>query len=304
MIMDIIKRLLLEYGEGPWPEDEDEVDKFGNLYPEGVYQRLFRIFDADPKEFMKNILEDLKLGLDGEFNIIYKYLTEYEGRTPYYVPIEFNTSEVASFFYDDRDYDIVSMVRDYLDGNWDYGHDYECFEMDSWLLNKIDKDNMAFMREKYLENLDVEESQEDFEEFIYSEFGNDIGCAAGDAQFNADIDSLHEDFMNSIDSYLHNFNGKWDRNEGKYIGEIEFGDLLAHPDFTAALEQQLEMHNPEPADLLWELLDYDMRYGGSDVLLPSEKIRINTDRHFRYGGNGEIDWDFFNEILSDRLNYY
>lgn len=303
-MVDIIKKLLLEYEGVYWSDEDDEVDKFGNLYPEKVYQRLFKIFDADPKEFMLNVLEDLKLGLDVEFNIIYKYLSEYEDRTPYYIPVEFNSSEVSSFFYDDRDYDIVSMVRDYLDGNYDYGHDYECFEMDNWLLNKVNKDNMTIMRDKYLENLDGEESQEDFEGFIYNEFGNDIGCAAGDAQFNADIESLHEDFMSSIDSYLDNFNGKWVWNEGRYVGEIEFGVLLSHPDFKAALEQQLEMHNPKPVDILWELLDYDMRYGGSGVLLPSERIRINTDRHFRYGGNGEIDWGYFNEILSDKLNYY
>jgi glycosyltransferase involved in cell wall biosynthesis len=45
-------------------------------------------------------------------------------------------------------------------------------------------------------------------------------------------------------------------------------------------------------------------YGGQyNYFFPDDLIRINTDKHFRYGGAGDIDWEYFNEILSDRLNY-
>ena len=39
---------------------------------------------------------------------------------------------------------------------------------------------------------------------------------------------------------------------------------------------------------------------GSTALLHLDvnnaKISINTDKHFRYGGAGNIDWNYFNEI--------
>ena len=38
--------------------------------------------------------------------------------------------------------------------------------------------------------------------------------------------------------------------------------------------------------------------------LPEDCIRINSDKHFRYGGAGTIDWKFFNEVLLDRIDYY
>jgi hypothetical protein len=49
-----------------------------------------------------------------------------------------------------------------------------------------------------------------------------------------------------------------------------------------------------------ELNGYSSEY---NYFFPEELIKINTDKHFRYGGAGDIDWGHFNEILSDRLNY-
>jgi hypothetical protein len=41
-----------------------------------------------------------------------------------------------------------------------------------------------------------------------------------------------------------------------------------------------------------------------NVLLPNEEVYINTDKHFRYGGAGDIDPQYFNEVLHDKLMYY
>jgi len=301
----IIKKLLLEF-EGVSMDDED-IDKFGNLFPENVYNRLFKIFDSDPENFMKRTLNDLSLdATEKEFNIIYKYLTEYENRTPYYIPVSFNSNEISEFF-NDGEYGIQTLVKDFLDGDWDYGHDYECFDVDDWLINKIDSENMNKLKELYLKNLDGEESEEDFKEFIESEYGGDIGCAAGDAQMNADIDSLHSDFLSKIDDYLSRFNGKLvDTPNGRqYEGEIELGELVDNSYFVEVLEDELSSHYPKPVDILWKIIEQEEYYGaGNNSILPEEKIRINEDRHFRYGGNGDIDWGYFNEILSDKLSYY
>lgn len=303
---DIIKRLLLEFNSDS-TDDDGDIDKFGDLFPKNVYNRLFKIFDSDPETFMSSTLKDLSLdSTEKEFNIIYKYLTEYEDRTPYYIPVVFTSLEISDYFNDGEN-GIQTLVKNFLRGDYDYGYDYECFNVDDWLINKIDDDNMNKLKELYLKNLDVEESEEDFKEFIESEYGGDIGCAAGDAQMNADIDSLHSDFLSKIDDYFSRFNGKLvDTPNGKqYEGEIEIGELVDNSSFDEILEDELSSYYPKPADIFWKIVESEGYYGaGDNPILPEEKIRINEDRHFRYGGNGDIDWGYFNEILSDRLSYY
>lgn len=309
----IIKKLLLEF-QGTSTDDGEDIDKYGNLFSENVYNKLFKIFDSDPEKFMKSTIKDLSLdSTEKEFNIIYKYLTEYEDRTPYYIPVVYTASEISEFFKD-GDYGIQAIVNDFLKGDYDYGVDYECFDVDDWLISKIDSKNMNKMKELYLKDLDGEQSEEDFEEFIQSEYGSDIGCAAGDAQNSADIEYLHSEILDEIDDYLSRFNGKLTNktdNTGKvydelqYEGEIEFGELVNHSYFVEALEDELSSYYPNPTDVFWKMVEYERDYGvSSDPLLPEEKIRINEDRHFRYGGNGDIDWKYFNEILSDKLSYY
>lgn len=308
MLRGIIKKLLLEFG-GVSMDDDGDIDKFGNLFPENVYNRLFKIFDSDPEKFMKSTLKDLSLdATEKEFNIIYKYLTEYEDRTPYYIPVSFSPREISEFF-NDGEYGIQKLVKSFLEGDWDYGYDYECLDVDDWLINRIDDENMNKLKELYLKNLDGEESEEDFKEFIESnsEIASDIGCTAGDAQMNADINSLHSDFLSKIDDYLSRFNGKLvDTPNGRqYEGEIELGELVDNSLFDEILEDELSSHYPNPVDILWKIIEQEGYYGaGDNPILPEEKIRINEDRHFRYGGDGDIDWGYFNEILSDRLSYY
>jgi hypothetical protein len=302
----LIKQILLEF-ESVSMDDDGDIDKFGNLFPENVYNRLFKIFDSDPEKFMKSTIKDLSLdSTEKEFNIIYKYLTEYEDRTPYYIPVVFNANEISEFF-NDGEYGIQTLVKDFLKSEYDYGYDYECFDVDDWLISRIDNENMNKLKELYLNNLDGEESEEDFKEFIESEYGSDIGCAAGDAQHSADIESLHSEILEKIDDYLSRFNGNLvDTPNGKqYEGEIEFGELVDNSLFDEILEDELSSHYPKPVDIFWKIVEQEEYYGaGDNPLLPEEKIRINEDRHFRYGGNGDIDWKYFNEILRDKLSYY
>ena len=65
-------------------------------------------------------------------------------------------------FFNDGEYGIQTIVKNFLEGDYDYGYDYECFDVDDWMIDKIDQNNMKILREKYLENLDGEENEEDF----------------------------------------------------------------------------------------------------------------------------------------------
>lgn len=314
MIKSVIKKILLEF-QGDSIDDEDEdVDAYGDLFPENTYQKLFKIIDSDPEKFMSTTLKDLSLGsIDKEFNIIYKYLTEYKERTPYYIPVVFSAREISEFFRD-GDYGMQTIVKDLLDGDYDYGIDYECFDVDDWLIDRIDSENMNKLKKLYLTDLDTEESEEDFKEFIESEFDSDIGCAAGDAQHSADINYLHSEIKDEINDYLSRFNGKLTNkigNDGRinseleYVGEIEFGELADNPYFFEVTYEELESSYPNIIDIFWKIIELERDYGGrGDEFLPEEQIRINEDKHFRYGGAGDIDWGYFNEILSDKLSMY
>ena len=64
------------------------------------------------------------------------------------------------------------MVEDYFGGDYDYSHDYDCVDTDSWLIDKINQENMGTLKSKYLQDLQGEENVgEDFQEYIISEYG-------------------------------------------------------------------------------------------------------------------------------------
>ena len=48
-------------------------------------------------------------------------------------------------------------------------------------------------------------------------------------------------------------------------------------------------------------MEYEWENIGYSSVFFDEKPYINTDKHFRYGGAGDMDKDYMNEILSDRL---
>jgi len=318
--MDLIRKILREY------DDEEEISIFDKeMFPEKVYQKIFRIFDkhieSNPN-FIFDFLEGLNLfdedirSEDLESNIIYKYLTEHKDRPNSHIKITFIPSEMSTFFCDDDgDYDIQSIARSYFRFEYDYDVHYDCYDFEEYYFDKIDKVNVDTMREKYIhESFGDEPNEEEFKEFVAEEFGSDIGCAAGDAQHSADIDLLHSDFENGIIDYLSNFNGSLQNQTDKegnkgdsveYVGYVELGDLASSPEFKEILHAELTHGYPNFTTIFDSIIN-DEHEGGAqyNYFLPEDCISIDTYKHFRYGGAGDVDWAFFNEILLDRINNY
>jgi hypothetical protein len=222
---------------------------------------------------------------------------------------------MSTFFCDDdRDYDIQSISRSYFRFEYDYDVHYDCYDFEDYYFDKIDKQNLDLLRKYYLRDLEGEPSEEDFKEFVEEEFGSDIGCAAGDAQHSADIKVLHSDFENGIIDYLSNFNGELQNQTDKegnkgysveYVGYIELGDLVSSPGFKEILHAELTHGYPNFTTIFDSIIN-DEQDGGAqyNYFLPEDCISIDTYKHFRYGGAGDVDWGFFNEILLDRINNY
>jgi hypothetical protein len=306
----IIRKILREQ------EGDKEVDPFNDtLFAPKFMERVMRMMDDDPDFFMKEVLPGMNLSNEQEINIIYNYLTNYK-RKDYYVPVHFDAEELSNFFSEDRDYDMQHYAKKYFEQDYDYDYNYDCYDFDSYYFDMIDRVNVGTMREKYLEGLDGEGTKEGFMEFVESEFGDDIGCAMADAQNSADIDYLHSDIRNGVEDYLSEFNGiiandvDKDGNRGwklEFNGSREIGDVVNSEMFKDTLYDHV--------DSGYSLLSYifndifSIERGGvfnyyDNVLLPNEEVYINTDKHFRYGGAGDIDPQYFNEVLHDKLMYY
>lgn len=302
---------------------DEEVDPLNDdIVTKEQYETLFKLFDKNPDKIFYLLkyfeFDDDELGekYQKEYNFIHKYLTEYKDRTPKYIRIVFDANDLSDMFVDDRDYDIQKMVKDYLSGDWEYEPVWECMGFDSWLFDRIDESNIKTLKKHYLENLEGEESEDDFMEFVESEFGSDIGCAASEAQYAADIEYLHSDFENGIEDYLSGFGGKLQNkvnSDGnvtiglEYVADLEIGELTQSPFFQDSLSGILEDGYPDSFyDIYDDIIESEKESWSSEYnyFLPEDKININTDKHFRYGGAGNIDWNYFNEILSDKLSYY
>jgi len=307
----IIKKILREQ-DYPTVEYE-EVDPYeGLLLPPNFMNRMMSKMDEDPDFFMREMLPSMKLSVDEEINLIYNYLTNYN-RKDYYVPVHFDAEELSNFFSEDRDYDIQHYAKKYFEQDYDYGYDYECYDFDTYYFDMIDRVNVGTMREKYLEGLDGEGTKEGFMEFVESEFGDVIGCAIADAQNSADIDYLHSDIRNGAEDYLSEFNGTIDNEVDKdgnrgwkleFNGKREIGDVVNSEMFKETLYDHVHSGYSSLSDIFNDIFTIE-REGDNyydNVLLPEEKIHINTDKHFRYGGAGDVDPQYFNEILSDKLS--
>jgi len=308
---------LIKYILNENSEDNEDLDYTkDNIFPEKFYERVFKFLDKNPERMFKTI-EDLQFAgnFDGdydqfqkEYNIAYKYLSEYENRTPFYITFEYDKNTLSEFFKEDRDYDIQKMVGDYFGNDYDYSSDYDCMDTDSWLIEKINQENMETLKSKYLQDLQGEESEEDFQEYIISEYGSEIGCSASEAQYSSDIEYLHSDFEEGVMEYLSNLNGKLvrdDKGEIKFVGSLEIGELVNSEWFQDVVEDALYSYYPDLIDIFAGIKEkeQDGWSGQYNYFFPDDLIQINTDKHFRYGGAGDINWGYFNEILTDRLNY-
>lgn len=305
----IIKKILREQ------EVDKEVDPFNDdLFTPKYMEKLMVKMDDDPDFFMGEILPSMKFTNNQEINIIYNYLTNYK-RKDYYVPVHFDAEELSNFFSEDRDYDIQHYAKKYFEQDYDYDYNYYCYDFDSYYFDMIDRVNVGTMREKYLEGLDGEGTKEGFMEFVESEFGDVIGCAMADAQNSADIDYLHSDIRNGAEDYLSEFNGiisndvDKDGNRGwklEFNGKREIGDVVNSEMFKETLYDHVDSGYSLLSDIFDDIFSIE-REGDNyydNVLLPEEKIYINTDKHFRYGGAGDVDPQYFNEILSDKLSWH
>ena len=309
---------LIKYILNEDSEDNKDLDYTkDNIFPEKFYERVFKLLDKNPERMFKTI-EDLQFGedFDGDFNqyqkeynIAYKYLSEYENRTPFYLTFEYDKNTLSEFFEEDRDYDVRRMVESYFGGDYEYDYDYDCMNTDYWLIGKINQENMETLKRKYLQNLQGEESEEDFYDYIKSNYDSEIGCAASEAQYSSDIEYLHSDFEKGVMEYLSNLNGKLVADEKsfglKFVGSLEIGELVNSEWFEDVVEEALNSYYPDLIDIFASIKEKEQDgYGGEyNYFFPEDLIRINTDKHFRYGGAGDINWEFFNEILTDRINY-
>jgi hypothetical protein len=311
-----------EYDQGGYYEDrvwDDILDK-------KVYENIFKYFDklgGGDKIFLA--LRDLDLGDDDfsnneiESNLIYKYLTEHVGRPPQYVQLIFTPDDIKDFFYDGEN-GIREMVNNLLSDSWEYDYNHECMDFDDSLFDMLDKENITIMKEQYNNEVDLNRDEVDFKTYVEEgELGDDIGCAAGDAQMSADIDSLHNDFLKGILNFCSNFNGKLnyavdkDGNKGHtrvVVADFEIGDLISSPMGKEAIYSLLEDGYPDFKDFFVYIIERESEnledglHEQDNYFLPKELITINEDKHFRYGGAGDIDRDYFNEIISDKLNWY
>ena len=309
---NLIRKILKEQEFG-----EEEIDPFNDtLFPLKFMEKMMVKMDEDPDFFMKEILPGMSFSADQEINIIYNYLTKYN-KKDYYVPVHFDAEELSNFFYDDRDYDIQHIAKKYFQQDYDYHYDYDCYDFDTYYFDMIDKVSVDYMREKYIETLPDEPSNEGFMEFVEEEYGNEIGCARADAQQSADVDALHKDFNDSVLDYLSDFDGKLenpvlDEETGargyslEFFGRGEIGDAVNSEMFKETLSDHVQSGYSTLADIFNDVLFVETEEENyyDNVLLPEEKIEINADKHFRYGGNGVIDSAYFNEVLFDRLMYH
>ena len=150
---NLIRKILKEQEFG-----DKQIDPFNDtLFPSRFMEKMMVKMDEDPDFFMKEILPSMGFNTAQEVNTIYNYLARYN-RKDYYVPVHFDAEELSNLFYDDRDYDIQHMAKKYFQQDYDYHYDYDCYDFDAYYFDMIDKVNVDYMREKYIETLPDEPS--------------------------------------------------------------------------------------------------------------------------------------------------
>lgn len=176
-------------------------------------------------------------------------------------------------FEEDRNYINPAMFLRDLDDNYtDY--DYSRSDIKLYYLDDINDKNMSLIKEKLKENgYDLNEMDDDeLEEAILDEFIGEIDGALSDAKRQADEKEAYDQITKHI---INHFGGT----------NVEYGDKI-----------KLKITCPEPIllygmDTSSFITGYSEKYGKIDFNYP------------RYGFDGNIDNDNFNEILNDRLNW-
>ncbi len=288
-----MKKVIAKILREQWDEEETPI-------PEKMLQRYFKFID---RVGIKIALPLLGLEDDEKkAEVLVKYYRESNNPKEEYIPINFSPSETSKLF-EDRDYNLEELVEGYLTGNYDYDFHYDCYDYDhNWMWDDISNENQKYILGKAKE-AGVDMDDEDYVVgFIEEEYGWDIGCAWGDAQNDADIGILHKDIFETVEDFYSKFDGEWDFDAGVYKGKISTVDLTQSTVFGDVIVDHLEYNNNiDWVGIMEGVIEYEMDNIGYDSVLFDEKPYIDTDKHFRYGGAGDMDKDYMNDILKDRF---
>jgi hypothetical protein len=262
---------------------------------------VFKIIDRDGiNKFIGEHLRHMGLTTEEEIKLVWDYFKEYGGGCDEYVDFILESEEISNMFYD-GDYGIQNMVKRFLDDDYDYEYgDYECY-YDEYQLDDINEENMKIIIKIYEAQKEEDETLRDF--IKHQDVSDIIGCAYSSAQHTADINVLHEDFLDGVHEVTDKIEGKWDWGTHTLKGRISVCEIMNHEDALALLEDTLEngYEWEHVVDLIVEKEFEDVFSGDGDVLF-GEKVNIDEYKHFRYGSAGTIDKQEFNEHLYSRLH--
>ncbi len=263
---------------------------------------VFKIIDkVGIEKFIDEYLRDMELDVEEEINLVWKYLKDYDGGCDEYINFVLEADEISNMFYD-GDYDIQNMVKRFLEDDYDYMYDgYECY-YDEYQLDDINEENMKIIIKIYESQ---KEEDETLREFIKNgDLESAIGCAYSDAQQNADINALHEDFLDGVHEVTDKIEGKWDWDTHTLKGRISVCEIMNHEDALEILSESLE-HGYDWNEVVSTIVEREWEEvwnGDEGDVLFGEPVTIDEYRHFRYGGAGTIDKQEFNEYLYSRLH--
>ena len=232
---------------------------------------------------------------------MWKYLKDYDGGCDEYINFVLEADEISNMFYD-GDYDIQNMVKRFLEDDYDYMYDgYECY-YDEYQLDDINEENMKIIIKIYESQ---KEEDETLREFIKNgDLESAIGCAYSDAQQNADINALHEDFLDGVHEVTDKIEGKWDWDTHTLKGRISVCEIMNYEDALEILSENLQ-HGYDWNEVVSTIVEREWEEvwnGDEGDVLFGEPVTIDEYKHFRYGGAGTIDKQEFNEYLYSRLH--
>ena len=275
---------------------------------EPFYIKLFEKMDkmgAIP--FAKKVLPHLGLDVEEEIDLIQSYLTRWEGGDKDTIEIILDPEQISALFIDDRDYDIQNMVLQYLNDTYDYTDwGWECRDVDEYIIADINDKNMKTIK-KFYKKADYEDWEDIDDYMVNGDISTEIGCSYSDAQRDADINYLHEDIYDEMVEVLSKLEGKWDWNDHTYKTTISLSDVAPYSDLYMHIENVLH-DGYDLNELLYGIFEDELQnvmngYEDGEIFF-DELGSINTDRHFRYGGAGTLDVEYFNDILEDRLTHF
>lgn len=276
---------------------KEETPKF-NKFELGAFKMIDRV---GIEKFIDDYLRHMGIeDYEKEAELIWKYLKDYDGGCDEYINFVLDAPEISYMFYD-GDNGIQDMVKGFLEDDYDYGFDgYECY-YDEYQLDDINEENMKIIIKIYKSQKEEDETLRDF--IKNSELESIIGCAYSSSQHAADIDALHQDFLDGVHEVTDKINGKWDWDTHTLKGRISVCDIMNHEDALLILEESLE-HGYRWEDVVDTIVEKeweDVWAGNEGDVLFGEPVSISEYKHFRYGGAGTLDKQEFNEYLYSRL---